>query len=209
MAGLAPPRYRRGMKKSARTRLSIFGALALAAALGLTVTAQSDTPAGRETFNGFAVDIGGSDRGSSTSHVRITVDRWSTPEDTRRLVSAFRESGDEALLKELRKMKSLGRISTPDSIGYELRYATQTTLASGARRVLIATDRPLSYWETVNRPRSINYPFTFIEMRIGPNGKGEGKMTVATKVNALGDTIELENYDLTPVQLSSITASRK
>jgi hypothetical protein len=195
------------MKKSSRTRLRLFAALAIGATLGLTVSA--DTPAGRETFTGFAVDIGGSNRPTSTSHVKITVDRWSTAEDTRRLVSAYRESGDTALLKELQKMKPLGRLSTPDSIGYDLRYASQTMLASGARRVLIATDRPLSYWETVNRPRSVDYPFTFIEMRIGPDGKGEGKLTLATRVNAIGDQIELENYDLAPVQLSSITASRK
>jgi hypothetical protein len=177
--------------------------------LGLASAAQSDTTPGRETFNAFAVDLGGTTRATSASHVKITVNRWSTADDTRRIVGAFKESGDEGLLKELRKMKSLGRLSTPDSIGYDLRYATQTTLASGARRVIIATDRPLSYWETVNRPRSINYPFTFIEMRLDASGKGEGKMTVATKVNALGETIELENYDVTPVQLSAITSSRK
>ena len=34
-------------------------------------------------------------------------------------------------------------------------------------------------------------------------------MTLLTKVNAFGDTIELENYDITPVQLSNITASKK
>jgi hypothetical protein len=83
-------------------------------------------------------------------------------------------------------------------------------LASGGRRIIIATDRPLGYWESVNRPRSVDYPYTFVEMRIGADGKGQGKMTVATKVNMLGaDTIELENYDLTPVQLSNIRASRK
>ena len=207
MAGPGAARYCREMKKKARTRLRTFGALAVAGALGLTVSA--DTPAGRETFTFFAVNMGSSTRATSTSHVKITVDRWSTAEDTRRLVSAYKESGDAALLKELQKMKPLGRLSTPDSIGYELRYASSTTLASGARRVLIATDRPLSYWETVNRPRSVDYPFTFIEMRIGPDGKGEGKLTLATRVNALGDQIELENYDLAPVQLSSITASRK
>lgn len=188
--------------------MRISAVLAVSAALGLTV-ARSDTPAGRETFTGFAVDIGGSSRPTSTSHVTITVDRWSTADDTRRLVGAFKEDGDEALLKELQKMKPLGRLSTPDSIGYDLRYATQTTLASGARRIVIATDRPLSYWETLNRPRSVDYPFTFIEMRLGAKGKGEGKMTLATRVTALGERIELENYDLAPVQLSGITASRK
>jgi hypothetical protein len=180
-----------------------------AVTLGLAAVAQPDTAPGRETFNAYAVDLGGSTRPTSASHVKITVDRWSTADDTRRLVGAFKEDGDQGLLKELRKLKPLGRISTPDSIGYDLRYAAQTTLASGARRVIIATDRPLGYWETVNRPRSVNYPFTFIEMRLDASGKGEGKMTVATKVNALGETLELENYDITPVQLSAITSSRK
>ena len=184
--------------------------VAVALLLAATASSRADTPAGRETFSGFAIDIGSSRRPTSTSHVKITVDRWSTDEERRRLVSSFQEGGDDALLKELRKMKPLGRLSTPDSIGYDLRYAHQMPLASGGRRIIIATDRPLGYWETVNRPRSVDYPYTFIEMRIGADGRGQGKITVATKVNMLGaDTIELENYDLAPVQLSNIRASKK
>jgi hypothetical protein len=177
--------------------------------LALTVPAQSDTPAGRETFNAFAVNMGSSTQRTSTSHVKISIDRWSTEEERRRLVAAFTEGGDDGLLKDLQKMKPLGRISTPDSIGYDLRYAHQIPLASGGRRILIATDRPMTYWETSNRPRSFDYPYTFIEMRLDAKGKGQGKMTLVTKVNAFGDTIELENYDISPVQLSNITASKK
>ena len=185
-------------------------AAVIAAGLAVATPLRSETAMGRETFTGFAVDIGGSTRATSTSHVKITVDRWSTEDERRRLVSVFQESGDEALLENLRKLKPLGRISTPDSIGYDLRYAHQMPLASGGRRIIIATDRPMTYWESTNRPRSFDYPYTFIEMRVGADGKGQGKMTVATKVNMLGaDTIELENYDLTPVQLSEIRASKE
>jgi hypothetical protein len=192
------------MKKARATILAIFTALTL------TIPAASETPATRETFTAFAVDLGGSSLRNTTAHVKITVDRWSTDAERRQLVSAFTEGGDDDLLKSLRKLKPLGRISTPDSLGYDLRYAHQMPLASGGRRIIIATDRPMSYWESAQRPRSFDYPYTFIEMRIGADGKGQGKMTVATKVNALGgDTIELENYDLTPVQLSEIRASRE
>lgn len=185
-------------------RLALIGA-----GLALATAAHSAPPAGRETFTGYAVDIGGSTRATSTSHVKITIDRWSNGDERRRLVSAFTEGGPDAFLRELRKIKPLGRISTPDSIGYALRYAHQIPLATGGRRILIATDRPLSYWESVNRPRSADYPYTVIEMRLDANGKGQGKMTVATKVNAFGDTIELENYDLSPVRLSNIRADKK
>ena len=185
----------------------------LAAAL-ITVSSlpapASAEKTGRETFTGFAVDLGNSSRRSSTSHVKITIDRWSTDEERRRLVSSFQEGGDDALLRDLRKLKPLGRISTPDSIGYDLRYAHQMPLASGGRRIIIATDRPMTYWERTNSPRSVDYPFTFIEMRIGPDGRGQGKMTVATRVTLMGnDALELENYDLTPVQLSQIRATKR
>lgn len=182
----------------------------IVAGLALATPVRSEDKMGRETFTAFAVDLGNSGRSSSTSQVKITIDRWSTDEERRRLVTSFQESGDDALLKDLQKLKPLGRISTPDSIGYDLRYAHQMPLASGGRRIIIATDRPMTYFERANRPRSVDYPYTFIEMRIGADGKGQGKMTVATKINMLGeDTIELENYDLTPVQLSAIRASMK
>lgn len=183
--------------------------LAVAVLITSAATAWAAPPAGRETFTAFAVDMGGSTRPTSTSHVKITIDRWSSEDERRRLVSAFTESGPDAFLKELQKIKPLGRLSTPDSIGYDLHYAHQVPLATGGRRILIATDRPLSFWESVNRPRSVDYPCTVVEMRVDANGKGQGKMTVATKVNAFGDIIELENYDLTPVQLSNIRASKK
>lgn len=176
--------------------------------LTLGGSAQS-APAGRETFTGFAVDLGSSSRRSSTSHVKVTIDRWSTEEERRRLVSAFTENGDDGFLKELQKMEPRGRISTPDSIGYDLRYAHQVPLATGGRRILIATDRPMTYWERAYRPRSADYPYTVVEMRLDASGKGQGKLTLATKVNAFGDVIELENYDLMPVHLTNIKASRK
>jgi hypothetical protein len=177
--------------------------------LALTVSARSDTPKNRETFTAFAVNMGSSTQRTSTSHVTVNIDRWSTDDQRRRLVGAFTEGGPDAFLKEIQKIEPLGRLFTPDSIGYDLKYAHQIPLASGGRRILIATDRPLGYWESVNRPRSADYPFTFIEMRLDAKGKGQGKMTLVTKVNAFGDTIELENYDISPVQLSNITASKK
>ena len=31
---------------------------------------------------------------------------------------------------------------------------------------MLATDRPIGFWETVNRPRMVQYPFTVIQMQI-------------------------------------------
>jgi hypothetical protein len=56
----------------------------------------------------------------------------------------------------------------------------------------------------VNRPRSLNYPFTFIELRMNGQGEGEGKLSLATKVIAIGRIVQLENYAAQPVQLNQV-----
>lgn len=183
-------------------------ALALVAVVA-SASAFADTPGTGEIFTGFAVDVGGSDRRASSSQITITVDRWSTEEERRQLVGAFREDGESALLKALQKMKAVGRISTPGSIGYDLRYAYQVPLPSGGRRIIVGTDRPMSYGERVNSPRSADYPFTVVELRLDGEGKGDGKLNYATRVRALEDRVELENYDVAPVRITSITTKRR
>jgi hypothetical protein len=64
----------------------------------------------------------------------------------------------------------------------------------------------VGFWEASNRPRVNDYPFSVIEMHIGPNGKGEGKLSVATKITFDKDTktVTLENYGQQPVMLNEV-----
>jgi hypothetical protein len=59
-----------------------------------------------------------------------------------------------------------------------IRYASQRSEAEGGRRIVLALDRYLSFWEVANRPRTIDYPFTFVEIKIDKNGEGEGKLSI-------------------------------
>ena len=60
--------------------------------------------------------------------------------------------------------------------------------------------------EAANRPRTIDYPFTVIELRLNGDGEGEGKMSVATKIIAdkENNIVTLENYGTQPVLLTNI-----
>jgi hypothetical protein len=51
-----------------------------------------------------------------------------------------------------------------------------------------------------------DYPFSVIELRIGSDGKGEGKLTVATKFlfEPKTRTMVLENWNDVPVQLQNV-----
>jgi hypothetical protein len=116
------------------------------------------------------------------------------------------ENGPDKLLARLQRLPRVGYIRTPNSIGYDLHFARRTPLPDGGERVVLATDRYISFWEATNRPRSIDYPFTVIEIHINADGEGEGKMSLATKIIAdkQNKQIVLEDYGTQPVLLKSV-----
>ena len=124
------------------------------------------------------------------------------------LTAALFDRGPEALLEELRETRRVGYIRPPNSIGYDLRFAKQIPGDDGGRRVILVTDRPIDFWEAATLPRSIDYPFTVIELRLNRDGEGEGRMSIATKItgNSVFDLIELEDY-APPVQLLAVRTS--
>jgi opacity protein-like surface antigen len=178
-------------------------AAVLLAGLAGAPAARAAKPEGQEKFSAYAVDLGGR-YGASTSHVRITVNRWSTPDERKNLEAVLAESGPDGLLAALQKTEPVGRIYTTGNLGYDLRFAYQMPLATGGRKIVVGTDRPLSFYEASRRPRSVDYPFTVLEMRVDETGHGQGNLVVAGKVTAMGDTIELENYTTTPLRLMQV-----
>ncbi len=188
---------------------SVAGALLFA---GATLVAQFQAQSG-PALSGPPEDItaaviANNELGSGMGTVQIRINRWSTDADRTRLITALRESGPQALLKELQKMPSVGTIRTPNSVGYDLHYARQTPVGDG-RRIAIATDRPISYAEATNQGRTLDYPFTLIQMQLDSQGKGTGTMTYATKIVANDDTIELEDLASAPFRLTNIEAKKR
>lgn len=193
--------------------------LVSAVALGLLIPissalSQTRSPAeaghylqsGPEEFTATA--IVNNNLGSGAGIVQIRITRWSTDAERMRLVSTLQSQGPTKLLDELSDTRPVGTIKTPDSLGYDLHYAHQRPGEDGGRRIVIATDRPISFWEARNQPRTIDYPFTIIQMQIGRDGTGQGTMSIATKIRAYDNTIELENFATSPVMLTKIESSR-
>ena len=176
----------------------------VAIAGGFAVAQTSGQP---ERFTANAVSLS-AQYGTGQQTVQINIDRWSLSSDRERLIAALMKSPDE-LLKQLQKTRSVGTIRTPDSLGYALHYAQQTPLPEGGRSVVIATDRPISFWEATNRPRSIDYPFTVIQMNLDRNGMGSGTMSYATRITTKNNIIELEDFASQPIMLNNIRSEPK
>ncbi len=145
----------------------------------------------------------------------IVIERWTTKEERTKLLALVDtakegERGQRKLLDALQRIEPrVGYIRTPNSIGWDLRYAVENALPDGTRQLVVATDKPVSFGAAASGSRVMDYPFTLIEMRMKPNEKGEGKMLAATSITVKNGRLELENYGQEPVRLTSITQEQK
>jgi hypothetical protein len=180
--------------------------LAFAASISLAFVV-ANTHGEPERFTAFAVNLDGTRMApAGAGVVEMVVERYSTDAERDRLLKALIEKGPEKLLDTLQSLPRVGYIRTPNSIGYDLHYARKAPLPEGGERVVMATDRYISFWEAANRPRGIDYPFTLIELRLNRDGEGEGKISIATRIaiDKERNQIELEHYGTQPVLLTTV-----
>ncbi|HEX9369008.1 MAG TPA: hypothetical protein VF921_20430 [Vicinamibacterales bacterium] len=180
-------------------------AAVLAAGLTAAVPAAQSNMSGPEKFTAFAVDISNTAPRANASPVDITISRWSTDAERDRLLSIFRDKGQDALLEALQKLPVVGYINTPGSLRYDLHFARQRPEPDGGRMIFLMTDRYIGAWEAANRPRTMDYPFMLIQLKVDQNGNGQGTASIYTKITETKDgTIELENFANQPVMLNQV-----
>jgi len=162
------------------------------------------------TYSATAINMDPTVRLTATT-VDLVVDRWSTETERTKLIDALLEGGQKKLLDELQDTPKVGYIKTPDTLAYDLHYAHRVPAADGGERIVLVTDRYVAFWEAASGARTLDYPFTIIEMRLDSKGEGEGKIAVATKITANRESgeIVLENYSAQPVNLTSVKRQMK
>jgi hypothetical protein len=176
--------------------------------LGLVIVCGLATSAiyaqGPEHFTAFAVDISNTAPRNNSTTVDIVVDRYSPDAERDRLLETL-DKGQDALLDALQHLPVVGYMNTPGSLRYDIHFARKRPLPDGGARITLMTDRRIGMWEAVNRPRTIDYPFTLIELQVDKDGNGVGKASIATKITKTPEgTIELENFSSEPVRLNQV-----
>jgi hypothetical protein len=161
----------------------------------------------KESYTGFAINM---NSGPKTAVVDFTIDRWSTDAEREQLLSILKEEKDsykanDKLLKALQKMPKVGYIRTQNTLGWDLRYARQSEMDEGGRRVVLATDRPIGFAEARNQGRTMDYPFTIVEIHFDKDDKGVGKILAGTRIYIdKKNNLVLENYGQQPIQFNEI-----
>lgn len=183
----------------------------VAAAIVLATMLAAPTVSGqnvKESFTGFAINM---NSGPSTATVDFTIERWSTDAERDKLLSVLQEEKDEyrankRLLDVIQDLPKVGYIRTPQTLAWDLHFARQSPLEDGGRRIVLATDRPIGFREARNQPRSIDYPFTIVEVQLDKNDRGVGKILAGTKlyIDRKTNNLVLENFAQQPVRFNEI-----
>ena len=187
------------MDNRRRYSLTIIATLLAA---GLVASAGAQTNGTRERFSAVAIDL---DRGSATP-LQIVIERWSSEAERKRLSDVMLNKGADKLLEALQKTRSVGYIRSQTSLRWDLHFASRVPGEDGGERIVLGTDRPMSAAELWHQPRTVDYPFTIIELHVNSSGEGDGTLSLATKVipDKTNNIVTLENYDTQRIRLQQV-----
>jgi hypothetical protein len=193
------------MKSIMQTRRGPTFALLLVGLVAMSgMTAAQTNPKGStEHFTATAANVN-----NAGDPLKIDLLRWSTDAEREQAVKAFTEKGEKEFASTLEKAPTLGYVWTSESAGYSVRYAHRIQTPDGGERIIVVTDRRLGAWDPrVWKPNgtitSTDYPFTVIELRLGRQKTGTGKVSLTAKVtvDTEAKTVALDNYAGAPVML--------
>jgi hypothetical protein len=183
------------MKHTARFGFAVFTLFLSAAAFG--------QGRGGDQFTANLVDPQGGSRGVTTRPVVIHIDHYSSEADVQRYAGILNRKGPNALRDALWDQE-VGYIRIGGGLGYPIAVARSRPDRNGGRVVRIMLDRPMSFTEAAYGGRTRDYPFTYIELKLGGNSRGEGQFYALAKVNLSGNTVDVESYSPQPLRLLSV-----
>jgi len=168
--------------------LSLLLAIIVSVALA-TVEGQERK---RESYAAVIVGTGGR-IGGRTVNLDIHIDNYTSDQQIQAYLVQLQEEGQDALRKTLEKV-TVGRIAPAAATGTDLSIARVFQTEQG-KVIRLVTARPVSFLEAYRSGRSMDYPFTIMELQLDKEGKGEGSIMGGAKLkfNKEGQ-LDIESY---------------
>ncbi len=170
--------------------LAVVGVL-LAGTLVFTAPVAQSQPSGPERFEGRIADAG-TFGNVGTNFFSIEVDEYTSDEEFIEFMEILAGGGPRRLEDAFLRSRK-GRIVI-NSMGYDIALVRSTPTESG-RVVRVFTVRHLGFDESTRQTRSREYPFGMIELHLNHNGRGDGVLVVAARLQLNADgRLEVETF---------------
>jgi hypothetical protein len=172
--------------------------------LACTLTSSELRAQQRESYAAVVVGTGGM-IGGRTLNLNINIDSYTTDQQVQEYLIQLKEEGQDALRKTLERT-TVGRIAPVATTGTDLSIARVFQTEQG-KVIRLVTARPVGFLEAYRRGRSMDYPFTIMELRLDQEGKGEGSIIGGAKLrfNKEGQ-LDIESYGNQYAKLVNVRA---
>lgn len=132
--------------------------------------------------------------GGSTVPIDIRINRYNNDEDIKNYAGLLVEGGPDRLRRTLEKedvgqLSPLARVGVPIAIARKFVNRDKTIIR-------VVTARALSFVELRYSGRSVDYPYTILQLELDQNGEGTGTAIGAAKIrfNKKKNTYEVESF---------------
>ena len=191
------------MRKNLFIKTVLFGMVMLSA---LPAFAQT-----KETYTGTVFSYGtGRNTRTSTNTFTLIINGTTSDDEADRQVAILQEGGQDDLQKAVTK-NDLGSFSVGGRVGRTLN-SVRVENVDGKKRIRAIFERWINFGEIRGGYRSIDYPFSYIELFIDPRtGKGEGTLIEAAQIRWKRDkklneyVVEIENFATYPSRLMGVS----
>jgi hypothetical protein len=104
--------------------------------------------------------------------VTLIIYEFSTPEDRQILVDAFQQGQNQGLANALQKMKAVGRIQIPGTLGYDVSFIRMIPTPTG-RTIKFVTNRKISFGEAYAQSQSMSFDLTAGQLELNDQDKSK------------------------------------
>ena len=156
---------------------------------------------GKESYTAMAV---GADMDSSrrTVQLEISIDRFTTDEELGDYLMLLREQGQEAARARLQEVR-VGRVAPESEAGTHLSVARSFEL-NDQKVIRMLTTQPIL--SRFRKQQDSEYPFTILELRINPNGKGVGSVVGGARIQFKDGLLSFESSGNRYADLTGVRA---
>lgn len=208
------------MKMKNRPILPLVGAALMALCVGTSgIQGKSVSSALKEVYTGNMIYFNGTfgpaaglrrgSSGSGSAFFTLTINNYTPEGEVAGILNALEKGGQDGLIKALGNEKR-GTLQIGSRLGRDVQAVWVTQTEEG-RKLSALSKRWQGFGELRRGARSLDYPFTYIEIFIEDDGgNGDGTLIPAARVRSRGgNNIEIENFGIYPARLTNIKVRRR
>jgi len=184
--------------------LSLFG-LVFSSPARAQGTENGGGRIGPEVYTGTIINVGGP---MVSTGFTLRIEGRTSDQEATAYRQILADRGQDDLLRSIYKNR-LGYIAATGQTRRDLLVVREGQL-DGQRRIIVAFERWQGFFELRGGYRSVDYPFSVMEIIIDANGKGTGTFIGLAQVKMARDTssellrLEIENFGSFPAKVMGV-----